>query len=157
MWCLTRENKLNLSILVFLPVFQMNKKSKCSAVLHHTWLQKLWERLSSVVHQLIYMLRVFFCSHSSVDSSHIEVKTTKSCTVKLLQENSEFLITCHSGQEASLWDACKLMLMTGPHLQNYGQILGFKTSTAIQQLINHLSPIQVVNHILLEGVKTTNK
>lgn len=49
------------------------------------------------------------------------------------------------------------MLMTGLRLQNYGQILGFKTST--QQLINHLSPIQVVNHTrtLQEVAKTTTK
>lgn len=109
----------------------MNKRSRSSAEHLHIWRLRLWRKLSSVGHLLTYMPQVFCSSHSSVDSSHIGARMTKSSTARLWPEICMFLSTFRLVQGTSSFGACKPMQMRDPALLSFGLILGYRTLTPL--------------------------
>lgn len=100
MWCWTSGTRLSSSILDFQHAFLMSKKSKYSAAHHRTWHQKLCAKPSFADHQQISTLLVSYCSPSSADSFLLEVKMTRSCTIRSWQVTWMFQTMCHQALEA---------------------------------------------------------
>lgn len=155
MLCLMRGTRSSWLISASPPASQMNRRSRFSAVLRHTWRRRSWGRSSSVGRQLIFMLPESFCLPFSVDNSLTKAKTTRSCTPRSWQVSLEFPTMFHWGPEPSSQNVCRSTPMIDQRQVTYGLIHGYRIST--QQLTSHWYRIQADNHTLPEAVAITSR